>query len=398
MDDCTGGTGTAFSVSMDRSNPSGRVYGFDLLRAAAITLVLLCHVMLLMRYYFKPLTGWSVMAGYFGVELFFVLSGFLIGGILIRDFSAATDGQTLLRFWSRRWLRTLPLFFLFLAINVAINLSLGAPAVAWWRHVLFIQNFTSAPAPFFGEAWSLAVEEWFYLLAPALVFAAAKMGLSVKKAVLSVAIGGIFCATAWRMHVVATGNPDWLKGVRSVVTLRLDACMFGVLAAWWKHYAHTSWNAWSRGKLVGGILCLLGAATMFRLLPLDASFAGRTHLFTLTSLGTMLCLPALAAMRAPRGKFAMGVTLTSKWSYAMYLVNFPIFMWLARESGLGLFEPSTAAIAAATAVLLTVVAAAALHYFYETPILRWRDRRVGAHAIPIAVPEVQTAAALSVAA
>jgi peptidoglycan/LPS O-acetylase OafA/YrhL len=383
---------------MQKSNADTRVFGLDLLRAGAIGLVLVCHVMLMLRFCCRPLTGWSVMAGYFGVELFFVLSGFLIGGILIRDFSADANGGTLLRFWCRRWLRTLPLFYLFLAINLIILISLGAPKPDWWRHALFIQNFNGKAGPFFGEAWSLAVEEWFYLLAPLLIFVVAKAGLPVKKAVLTVALGGIACATAWRMHVVASGSPDWLTEVRSVVTVRLDACMFGVLAAWWKHYSPQSWNAWSRSKLACGLLCLLGAGVMFRVLPLNTSFAARTHLFTLTSLGTMLCLPALAAMRTPRGKFALGITFTSKWSYAMYLVNFPIFTWLMRESGLGLLEPSTAAIAATTGLVLTVIASAALHYFYETPILRWRDRRVGAHAKGVQIPAAQPARELSVAA
>jgi peptidoglycan/LPS O-acetylase OafA/YrhL len=367
---------------MTQSSQNGRVFGLDLLRAVAIGLVLLCHLMLVMQYCCRPLKGWSAMAGYFGVELFFVLSGFLIGGILIRDMSAGTTGGNLFRFWSRRWLRTLPLFFLFLAINLAINASLGAPTTGWWRHAFFIQNFTSKPGPFFGEAWSLAVEEWFYLLAPTLLFILVKAGLPLKKAVLAGALGGIVAATAWRMHVVAATNPDWLREVCTVVTVRLDACMFGVFAAWWKHFAPESWGAWSKSKLACGILCLAGAAAMFRLLPLNTSFAARTHLFTLTSLGTMLCLPALAAMRPPAGKLAMSITFTSKWSYAMYLVNCPILLWLMRESGRGLLEPLTAAVAATTGLVLTVIASAALHHFYETPILRWRDRRVSPQAKP----------------
>ncbi len=363
---------------MQQPESHGRVFGLDLMRAMAIALVLLCHVMLTLRFCHRPLTGWSVLTGYLGVELFFVLSGFLIGGILIRDLSASATGETMVRFWCRRWLRTLPLFYLFLAINLAINGSIGAPPVSWWRHALFIQNFTHNGGPFFGEAWSLAVEEWFYLLTPMLIFALLKTGVSVKKAVLFAALGGLVGSTLWRMHVVAGGPSDWLKDVRSVATLRFDACMFGVLAAWWKHYAPSSFDASAKMKLAGGLLCLLGVGMMFRNLDLNHSSAARTHLFTLTSLGAMLCLPALANMRTSGGKFALGVQLTSKWSYAMYLVNFPIFMWLARESGLGLAEPFTASVAAATAIFLTVVASALLHYGFEMPILRWRDRRLAA--------------------
>lgn len=364
---------------MNRLNQQGRVFGLDLMRCAAIGLVLLCHVLLVMRYWLPSSLGYSVMAGYFGVEIFFVLSGFLIGGILIRDFSTGVTAGKLSQFWGRRWLRTLPLYYLFLIINLWLNTAWGGPTTGWWRHVFFVQNFSSPPSsPFFIEAWSLSIEEWFYLLTPAAIYLLAKAGLPLKRAVLVAGIVGLIGATLWRMHVVLTANPDSLSGVRPVVTLRLDACMFGVLAAWWKHYAPASWSRWSAAKLVVGVLCLLAAVWIFRFLSLRSSFAGRTHLYTLTPLGAALCLPALTHLRHSGSKFGIAVTSLSKWSYAMYLVNFPIFAWLAREAGEGLVEPVTAGVAAATALLLTVVASAALHYLYEMPILRWRDRHLGA--------------------
>ena len=346
------------------------------MRFVAIGLVLLCHMMLAMRFCFRSSVGYAVMAGYFGVEIFFVLSGFLIGGILIRDFSAGATFGNLSRFWERRWLRTLPLFYLFLVINLWVNTACGEPTTGWWKCALFLQNLTGPPGAFFTEAWSLSIEEWFYLLAPALIFLLTASGLTVKRAVLVAGSVGLVCATAWRIYFVITRNPDSLSGVRPVVMLRLDACMFGVLAAWWRHYAPASWSRWAGAKLAGGILCLLAAAWMFRFLPLNSSFAARTHFYTLTSLGAALCLPALTSLRSSGGNLAGGVTFISKWSYAMYLVNFLIFAWLARQAGEGLVEPVTAAVAASTGLLHTVVASAAIHYIYETPILRWRDRRL----------------------
>src|ERR1039458_8648984 len=84
-----------------------RNFGLDALRAAAIMMVLLCHM-----------TGALKFLGIYGVELFFVLSGFLIGDILIR--SAARKGRfefkDLTEFWTRRWFRTLPNYYWFLAL------------------------------------------------------------------------------------------------------------------------------------------------------------------------------------------------------------------------------------------------------------------------------------------
>src|SRR5262245_16100295 len=94
-----------------------RVFGLDFLRALAILLVLVAHA----SFMFLPLThrleAWW-MLGHLGVELFFVLSGFLIGSILARQ---AEEVQfSVGRFWARRWLRTLPNYYLFLAINIVL--------------------------------------------------------------------------------------------------------------------------------------------------------------------------------------------------------------------------------------------------------------------------------------
>jgi peptidoglycan/LPS O-acetylase OafA/YrhL len=353
------------------------------MRAVAIVLVVLGHVLLVLRFCVRGAVGWAIMSGYFGVEIFFVLSGFLIGGILLRNFSDdGVSGGTLGRFWCRRWLRTLPLYYLFVGVNLAINAALGSPSPKWVWNLVFLQNCTTPAGPFFTESWSLAIEEWFYLLAPVAIFLLARTGTPLKRAVLTTAIGGIVAATGWRMHVVASTNPDWLRAVRTVVTMRFDACMFGVFAAWWHRYAPASWNAWRSVKLIAGLLCLVGAGLMFRFLPVNGSFAARTHLFTLTSVGAMLCLPALAALHSVPGKLAGGATRLSQWSYALYLVNVPVFtgcsVWLAGHVHDGFRQPATAGWTAFTAVSLSLLASAALHYGYERPILRWRDRHVRA--------------------
>jgi peptidoglycan/LPS O-acetylase OafA/YrhL len=102
-----------------------RVFGLDVVRVAAVTLVLLAHgsyllvlggVHLLEPFVSAP-HAFEVMA-VFGVELFFVLSGWLVGGIIID--TVMRDARWLANFWLRRWLRTLPNYFLFLALNVLL--------------------------------------------------------------------------------------------------------------------------------------------------------------------------------------------------------------------------------------------------------------------------------------
>src|SRR5262245_39179853 len=99
----------------DRTS-TDRVFGLDVLRAAAVSMVLVAHA----RYLVMPLLPSAAclsIFGFLGVELFFVLSGFLIGGIILRTFPEVPRLPTLGHFWIRRWFRTLPNYYLFLALN-----------------------------------------------------------------------------------------------------------------------------------------------------------------------------------------------------------------------------------------------------------------------------------------
>ena len=106
-----------------------------------------------------------------GVELFFVLSGFLIGGIIIKEFqnNTAFGIKQIFHFWKRRWFRTLPNYYLILLLNVII-VYFGIIKEDFlqfnWKFFFFLQNFAHHFYGFFWESWSLSIEEWFYLLFP----------------------------------------------------------------------------------------------------------------------------------------------------------------------------------------------------------------------------------------
>lgn len=108
-----------------------------------------------------------------GVAIFFVLSGFLIGGILVKLLEREKPTfPVLLNFWNRRWLRTLPMYFLILIILVISTYFINPDKLPsdLWKFLFFFQNFTVRPPSFFGESWSLSIEEWFYFLVPLLLF------------------------------------------------------------------------------------------------------------------------------------------------------------------------------------------------------------------------------------
>jgi peptidoglycan/LPS O-acetylase OafA/YrhL len=95
-----------------------------------------------------------------GVSIFFVLSGFLIGGILLKQYSEPPSKKLLIDFWMRRWMRTLPNYFLILILLCVLHTLLDAEFKIQntGRYFIFSQNLFQKHPRFFPEAWSLSVE------------------------------------------------------------------------------------------------------------------------------------------------------------------------------------------------------------------------------------------------
>lgn len=144
-----------------------RNYGLDLVRFLAVSMVLVIHGIQELFHIAIPYF-WIIPP--LGVELFFSLSGFLIGRILIKKINQDSYSFFEIReFWVRRLLRILPLYLtLYFIYLVFYNLFLY-PVKFDFSYLFFLQNLKTAPR-FFGESWSLSIEEWFYLLVPLLIF------------------------------------------------------------------------------------------------------------------------------------------------------------------------------------------------------------------------------------
>lgn len=359
-----------------QEKPSRRIFGLDVMRAIAIALVVWSHAVLFFPKagagFFGELWVAGLACGYFGVELFFVLSGFLIGGILLGDFAKNATAAGLRHFWVRRWFRTLPNYFLFIGLNVALAFSLGTAVPPVGAYFVFLQNFTAPPPAFFVESWSLSIEEWFYLLAPAAILLFVRgLRIPLKRAVLLAGLLVIAAVTAARLWYVGEYGPPWLLGVRVITCLRLDACMFGVLGAWVCRYYPEFWiRARRPAALLGlGLVGMVLAAMYVPGMNLDPRTAG----FTLTSLGALCFLPALEGWREARGPLAAGTTRLSLWSYSLYLMNYPAYVLCAKF----LAPASVGGMIFAILVFLAVsVGLSALNYrFFERPMMQLRDRR-----------------------
>ena len=349
-----------------------RVFGLDFLRALAIVLVLVAHA----SFMFLPLTHrlealW--MFGQLGVELFFVLSGFLIGAILVKQAEAARLGVG--RFWLRRWLRTLPNYYLFLAINVGLARWIDGA----WPHAagyaVFMQNFAWPQPIFFIESWSLAVEEIFYLVAPLLVLACSGRVMQRVPAVLLVSIA-ITLATLVRIVYVVIQQPVWDQAVRMVTLVRLDAIAYGALALLLYRHRDGVARRHANGIAVAGCVGVAIGIALYLTLTKDTDLFARTGLFSLFSASFAAFLPAAAnwhrsGVPAP---IENGIRSIARWSYALYLCQLAVMRVMNATFAGNAQSVAGCLLQAIIFVALSIASAALVYRFYEAPILRLRDR------------------------
>ena len=363
-----------------------RIAGLDGLRAIAVSGVLLYH------------GGVSaVPGGFLGVDLFFVISGFLITTLLIEE-AVHRDGEIdLVGFWGRRARRLLPALLVVTAITVVVfsthqsiadatDLRRDALAallyVANWHLLLGGEGYfeaLAAPSPL-QHTWSLAIEEQFYVVWPLLLFLILRLRGSrrVQVAVVTLLVAA---AVGWVLHEAAA-DADVDRLYYGTDT-RAPAILLGVLAAFTLQRVVTSRQSRRRGvpsRLttqtlhVAGPLALLGVvAAMCTTASADASlFRGRLLLFAAVStalLGIIVCSPRgpLTRMLESRPLRTIGVL-----SYGLYLWHWPVFLFLsAGRTGL------TGSALLAERLIVTIGLAAASYRFVELPLRRatWQAPR-----------------------
>ncbi len=377
---------------------STRVFGLDFLRAFAIFCVVYGHG----YYLIKPTTYAKIIPEeiyrlpvFDGVSIFFVLSGFLIGRILIKTLSREEfGGKFLMEFWVRRWFRTLPNYFLvlsFLAIAPAIMLVPDySPKPDFLIHYYtFTQNISSPHPDFFPEAWSLAIEEWFYLCIPIPLYLSTKIkNLDRRHNLLFWIFIVIVASTLFRIYMAWHGGyvdiNKWDSDIRKQVVTRLDSLMFGVLGAYISIHHARAWHHSARPLLVVGLLLLLFDKVIKGDVICDkvcSMFYVNFITLSVASIGTLFLLPKLSSLRVQSGKFVDVVTFVSLISYSMYLLNLSPVQWTILPvvektvmHYLWRFEEYRVPIRYLLYWILVVGLSYVLYRFYEKPITDLRDK------------------------
>lgn len=354
-------------------NLSERIPELDGIRGIAISMVLVYHYFLLpiqphpgTVLYYVQVAGrlaWS------GVDLFFVLSGFLIGGILLDVRDSTNYFQV---FYMRRFLRIVPIYAVVLASAFVLTRlgGLGSTErftfmyqdrLPWLPYLFFLQNFwmtirTSLGAWVLGVSWSLAVEEQFYLTLPSIVRILSPERLS------AVLVGGILAAPALRILF----HSFWPTHIYSWVVImpcRADALLLGVLGA--IVLRNRQWRARLERNRTGliGLLALFACGFIFLTLRSSSPYSLGMLSVGFTWLALFYLLMLVCALILRESWF--GRLLRYDWlrwlgsiAYGTYLIHefvrgaFFALIWSRPPVNLSLQEFGVSVLALATTLIL----------------------------------------------
>lgn len=356
---------------MQKGGPASRNCGLDLLRLIAVVLVLFHHNPVCPRDTAPAVRAVADMlqrGGWIGVDIFFVLSGYLVSGLIFSE-HASTGRFGAGRFLIRRGFKIYPPFWALVFTTVAVrSLSDRVPPFREpFADLLFIQNYMPG---LWGHCWSLAVEEHFYLALAALMVFLLRPGRDPRVIPGIFIAVAIFCAvsrvlTAWR-------NPTYTD-LRFLwpTHLRIDSLFFGVLISWWhRHRAEL--------RLFRAPVALLLPVGCLLLLPPFLWYRSR-HLWLTVwwviplYLGSGLLLIAALRLRDPASRVLVFLGRLGAGSYSIYLWHMAFRDWVvpAVQEMTGLRSwPFFVAVYVPGSIAFGMLMARAI----EIPVLRIRER------------------------
>ncbi|MEO8848274.1 MAG: acyltransferase [Casimicrobiaceae bacterium] len=308
--------------------------------------------------------------GYLGVDLFFVLSAFL----LAQPFLAAADDRrgwpALRTYFLRRGLRVVPALWSQIAILFAVGWMMGRTppfdARTALAYMFFMQNVVAHPGTINAVYWSLPVEWWFYFWIPVIAWLFGRTRWWWLLALFLVS-GVAFRVACWQWH----NEAQWDKYANILLLrARVDEFFLGILAAWAHlHFQRDSpWRAFAAA---------IGALGLLALLP---SLAERGDIFAradypwllvhYTIVGSLLALIAFGVAGTARWVITLAGNRIVLWlgmiSYSLYLWHFPVLQWTDKLGLWRNFAPLTATMISLAAMLVT---AAVSYRFIERPFL-----------------------------
>ncbi len=318
----------------------------DMLRGMAVLLVIFRH---------WTLEEHLARAGWLGVDLFFVISGFLISGLLFTEHEK--HGKIgFLRFFIRRGLKIYPLFFLVVIIPLVGFPSLYSALV---KELLFIQNYFGG---FYIHTWSLAIEEHFYLL---LMSCFALLYKPLQKNFYLVCIFFMIAPLGLRLWHCSDGNCF----NHFYTHTRIDSLFTGVLACWiWKFHPQKISFLTGNIRYVILLICV-GFLASFGWIEPENTFTqgiGFTLIAWACAAILLCCLHSKST-----GKAVEPLAFLGYYSYAIYLMHVPALLILRNY---GITEKTNDTLFFPLYLALSILLGLLGSELIEQPILRWRNR------------------------
>ncbi len=349
--------------------------GLDLLRAVAIIVVVIYHAGIMGF----PLTNRIHRWGWIGVDLFFVLSGYLIGGQLLAEV-ARNERLNFGRFYARRALRIMPAYFVVLAIYFLLPAWREYPDMAQplWKFFFSVQNVALHGGTAFSHAWSLAVEDQFYLALPFILlvlFWRPRAAIILSCAIL---LGGILLR-AFLASQNTTDSGVSFRGFQAWIYYptwtRLDPLVLGVMIAAIEKFRPRLWQRLTTSAMW---LWLPALALVVYALWLGETeyinFNACVWQFPLVATSMALMLICALSPRLPLRRIAIpGAAFIASIAFSAYLVQKLVIHGLAEFCEAHGVDTKSAP--ALIGVQLSVYAAATILFFtVERPFLKLRHR------------------------
>ena len=366
-----------------RASVPPRLPGLDLLRAVAIGWVMIYHAS-----NFDLVSGqpWYIAYGWMGVDLFFALSGYLIAGQLLRPW-ARGQAPNYPYFFARRLLRTLPAYLVVVGLYFLFpTLREWDRILPQWRFLTFSLNVGASPGgTTFSHAWSLCVEEQFYLAFPiavALLSLRPTAGRIIGAILALVAAGMILRGWLW-LHDVAARPFDltskahpgaYMALIYYPTWSRLDDLLGGICVALIQVFRPTWWLALTRRSNLALALGLAGtAATMWLFPDQIGGFVAATCGYPPLAASMALLVVAGAASGSLIGRSAIpGAGALAAGAYSLYLSHKSAYHLVILWSQT--WPPPLRGWALFVALAAALVVGAALYWAVERPFLKLRDR------------------------
>jgi peptidoglycan/LPS O-acetylase OafA/YrhL/lysophospholipase L1-like esterase len=343
-----------------------RLASLDLLRGVAALAVAIPHYVMLGSSDWPAANVISILA----VEIFFVLSGFVLAPQLL--FCVASVRRSdIWTFLVRRWLRTIPPYLVALIAITLVSGNLAASSFP--QYLLYVQNLfrpLTDQQDYFAVAWSLSVEECFYVVVAAIVLVANFFRASQRQFIVSIAL---FAVAIIVLRTLAGDVAHWDAQVRRVTIFRLDAIAFGFLLYCAIDRLDTWFTITGRWFAVAAAALAFAAAFVCGWQATVYSSLAAQHIYpfiaALLGAGT---ITALYVFRAPFNEakaFAGVCFFLGKVSYTIYLFHMLAILLLRPQ-----IEHLPLAVQLAIYVALLIAFCAVFFFSFEAPILSARPR------------------------